>query len=56
MTGRVWRKAKRCGGGACIEALLEEVAVYVRDTSGAVVSFDPDAWQRFIAALKWGRL
>lgn len=52
MAELVWRRASRCGGGACVEVLWQAATVYVRDTAHRVVAFDEAAWRVFIASLK----
>ena len=52
-----WRKSTYSGGNGsnCVEVGETERAVLVRDTkdrAGAVLTFGPDAWRRFAAAIK----
>ena len=52
-----WRKSTHSGGngGDCVEVGGAERAVAVRDTkdrAGAVLTFGPEAWRRFAAAIK----
>ncbi len=52
-----WRKASYSGtnGGACVEAGNTGHGVAVRDTTGRegpVLAFTPEAWRRFLAAIK----
>lgn len=51
-----WRKSSRSGdnGGSCVEVATPGPVVYVRDTKdrqGPVLTFTPEAWQAFIAAV-----
>ncbi|HEU5390561.1 MAG TPA: DUF397 domain-containing protein [Streptosporangiaceae bacterium] len=55
---RRWRKASYSGngGGSCVEVGQARRVVLVRDTKaschGPVLSFSPDAWRQFAAAVK----
>jgi Domain of unknown function (DUF397) len=52
-----WRKSTYSGGNGsdCVEVGGSAPVVLVRDTkdrAGAVLTFGPDAWRRFAAAIK----
>lgn len=59
-TGARWFKSSRSGnGGDCVEVatnLIErEAAIFVRDSKnpeGGTLTFEPDAWQEFIAGVR----
>jgi hypothetical protein len=55
--GATWRKSTHSNGsgGNCVEVGAAGPAVMVRDTkdrTGAALTFDPDAWQRFAAKVR----
>lgn len=50
-----WRTATASDSGSCVEAGDGNAAVGVRDSmdrDGPVLTFTPEAWQAFTAALK----
>lgn len=51
-----WRRSTYCANGACtLVRLTDDGTVQVADskqTNGPVLTFDPDAWQAFIDAVK----
>lgn len=49
-----WTRSTRCGNAACVEVAREPGAVHVRDTAGAVVTFEAEAWTAFVASLGAG--
>jgi len=53
-----WQRSSRSGSnGACVEVRDQGDSVAVRDSKnqgGAVLTFPPDEWRRFIAATKDG--
>jgi hypothetical protein len=57
--GPQWRKSQRSqANGSCLEARFAEGVVEIRDTkdrSGPTLSFVPEAWTDFIAALSSGQ-
>jgi hypothetical protein len=58
LTGARWRKSTRSGEGNCVEVadnLPGVVAVRdSKDPAGPVLTFAPDAWAGFLAAVKRG--
>jgi len=51
----VWRRARSCANNACIEVARDDGQFLVRDSKdadGAVLSFGPEAWASFLAALQ----
>ena len=55
--GATWRKStySNGSGGNCVEVGADGPVVTVRDTkdsTGAALTFDPDAWRRFAAKIK----
>ncbi|RZU52116.1 uncharacterized protein DUF397 [Krasilnikovia cinnamomea] len=60
LTGAVWRKSTRSdtGGNSCVEVAKNVPGVVgVRDSKdrfGPVLTFDPDAWTRFLDGVKNG--
>lgn len=60
LTGAVWHKSTRSGdnGGACVEVatnLADVVAVRdSKDERGAVLTFAPGAWTRFVTVARGG--
>jgi hypothetical protein len=56
-TRGTWRRASGCVGGDCGEVRDANGRVQVRDSknpTGAVLTFDPDAWMDFLAELRDG--
>jgi len=50
-----WRKASHSGGSDCVEVGQDDSAICVRDakdSSGAVLPFDQNAWRSFLTAVK----
>jgi Domain of unknown function (DUF397) len=57
VTRDTWRRATGCVGGDCVEVRHTNARVEVRDSknpTGAVLTFDPDAWMDFLAELRDG--
>ena len=57
MSSAIWRKSSHSGAndGNCIEIAAAARTVAVRDpkdSSGPVLKFGPDAWQRFARQVK----
>lgn len=57
-TGRHWHKSGRSNTThGCVECAVEEDTIVVRDSKdpdGPVLTFAPDSWRDFIAAVKAG--
>jgi hypothetical protein len=54
-----WMKSSRCDSGACVEVLLGDTVVGVRNSTspaGANLWFGREQWQAFVADLRAGRL
>jgi len=52
-----WRKSPFSGNGGCVDVLIGQVDVLVRDTkdrTGPFLVFTHDEWRTFIAAAKAG--
>jgi hypothetical protein len=56
-----WRKSSRSSpnGGNCVEIALDSRVIAARDSknpAGGILWFSPGEWQRFLIAVKAGRL
>ncbi len=52
-----WRWSTASGGGNCVEVATRAGAVLIRDSkdpSGAVLSFSPSEWAKFLAGIRAG--
>jgi Domain of unknown function (DUF397) len=60
LTGAVWRKSTRSGGGNnCVEVAFVPAGVGVRDSKnrlGAAFVFDARAWSAFVGSVRAGDL
>ncbi|MFI7609560.1 DUF397 domain-containing protein [Micromonospora sp. NPDC049366] len=62
LTGAVWRKSTRSGGngGNCVEVAMNLPRVVAvrdsKDSSGAVLTFRPQAWSDFISTVRGNAL
>lgn len=53
-----WRRSNRCGTATCVEVAGTTDSIFVRDSKdpdGAHLEFTPEAWGRFITAIKFGQ-
>jgi Domain of unknown function (DUF397) len=51
----IWRKAKQCDGGQCVEIAARDEHVLVRrstDPGGTLITLNRDRWNEFVARLK----
>ena len=57
-TGRLgWRKARRCGSGACVEVARDGDQILVRDSKdpqAAPLKFTPQEWDHFLTGAREG--
>lgn len=55
-TGKpMWRKAKQCDGGSCVEIAIQDEHVLVRrstDPDGTLIILSHDMWKEFVARVK----
>jgi|tagenome__1003787_1003787.scaffolds.fasta_scaffold19867090_2 hypothetical protein len=54
---RGWRRASRCASSGCVEILMADGRIEVRDSKqsdGPVLTYFPDEWITFIGAVKAG--
>jgi Domain of unknown function (DUF397) len=54
-----WRRSSYCDAGSCVEVVVTEHAVYVRDSAGGlgpVLTFTPASWQAFLRGVAAGLL
>jgi hypothetical protein len=52
-----WRKSTYCDSGSCTEVVIEPGVVRMRsskDPNGPVLSFGPEVWAAFVAAIRDG--
>jgi hypothetical protein len=57
MSSYSWRRSTKCSANGCVEVAVEGDIVAVRDSKqsdGAVLLYDTDEWQAFIAGVKAG--
>jgi Domain of unknown function (DUF397) len=53
-----WRRSSKCAAGDCVEVLLGEDRVAMRDSKSpeaGVLQFDRDAWIGFVSAVRSGK-
>ena len=53
----VWRRAKACESGACVEVAIDVQRVLLRsskDPDGKNIAVTRDEWRRFISSIKVG--
>ncbi|NUO58316.1 MAG: DUF397 domain-containing protein [Hamadaea sp.] len=53
----LWRRARRCGDGACVEVAVLDDEVLVRDSKdpqGPVLRFSRAEWLAFLAGVREG--
>jgi len=59
MSMPAWKKSSRCSSGGCVEVMLDEKKVLVRDSEdpqSPELSFGAAVWETFIEGLKSGEL
>ena len=55
--GSVWRKSSFCSGGQCVEAIVQNDVIALRDSKsphGRVIKFTIGEWATFIDSIKTG--
>jgi xanthine/CO dehydrogenase XdhC/CoxF family maturation factor len=54
-----WRRSTKCVGGECVEVMVLDDAVAMRDSKNpdaGALRFDRGAWSQFLAAVRDGEL
>lgn len=53
-----WRKSSFCDAAECVEVLVDQAGVAVRDTTqpGVNLVFDPSSWQELLREVRAGQL